>query len=276
MKREMILGLFFGLMLLSNAGFVLAADTNINIRSYSNIQVYVMVLEDSQTYQLIDVLKADTDIDGMTAVFFEDPGNNNKVKINVQLNRDGEKFHIEKFDAFPTGEPLYLQVRVDNSSRNYLELDAEVEANKTEVESNETVILESNETESNETEIESNETEVFDEENNESFVGITGKVISDFVGNFSNITYYIIGGVFLALVIVVFVLKVAIGRSPAGELKDAERKLEQAQKEIQDIKDKEKILEAKKKIEEDRKALKDLKKGKSDDKDKLDSWEDEN
>lgn len=265
MKKEILIFAFLLAMLI--LPFASALDTEINVRTISQHKTHILVLADSDTYGLLQDFHLNSDDFGNVQVVYS--GEESSVNINVQIDEGYEKLMLEKFQSVPTGSPVYLQVIPGSVSDNYLALDKETEEARAKQEA-EALATETATVQTEETPIEESVDEQPVEESKSG--GITASAISDFASSVPSMVYYIVGGLIIALAFVLFIFKnprmlKGLSKSPQVKsqssidtLEDAERKIEEAQKEIAKLRSKEKIFEAEKKLEQDRSALDDLRK----------------
>ena len=257
MKRSFALGLAFVLAVLV-IPYVLAIDTEINVKTLPEYKVSVFVLDPDPAviYGLYNSYHVYSDILGQAKVTYT--GDQGSIKIKVQISKDGKDLLIEKFDeSFQTGKPLYLQVIPGSILRDYME-----------AERSKTLADESNKTIVNSTE----------EVNITSDDKLTGKATSSFkMPNIPRYVYYIVAGVLAVGILVFFVIKhdlLFLHRNPSSiavrkysemresanpkEISVAEKKLKEAQVEIDKLK---KINEIQSRIAADEEELRKLRRG---------------
>ena len=244
------------------------ATTEINVKTLPEHKVSIFVLEPAEVYTLLESYHVVSDSSGIVTVSYSE--NINKVNIKVKVTKDGQEVLLHDFEDMDTGGSLYLQVIPGSVLENYREVEekeAQDAAAQAEAAAAEAAILE-------------NQAEQTDEAPAGGDAGVTGFAVSDVVPKFSNMTYFIVGGIILALVVVVFVLKSGalssiVKKDPAfdykkvnpergemdKELENAERRIREAETEIAKLRNKDKIALAEKKLEADRADLDKLRSG---------------
>jgi hypothetical protein len=267
---------------------VMAIDTQINVRALPEHKVSIFVLDSDKVYSVIHSAHIQSGNSGEVSTTYS--GNKPTIKVNVQIKKDGDSVQLERFDEFPVGNPLYLEVKPGSVSRNYMEGEEEDDPVEEEADA-EGEISEGEEGEGE---------DVGGEEESTGDSGITGSAISDNEAGeddelglgLSNTTYFIIAGVVVAVVILLFILKLSLPgmkKDPAYKYKSVsaesstaensedggnnstwrerklERKLEAAQAEIEKLKleeqNAEKIAEVRRRLQEDKEELRKLRKG---------------
>lgn len=258
------------LLILLVVPMILATTTQINVKTLPNHDIEVKTLDPySDEDNLLEYFENITDVNG-EASFISDVGKN-KISIVVIVRKDGKKVEINgetihKFENRATGGIINLEVK---------EKPPEPEINETNEtganEINVTVNVTENETE------EGVEKEIEIEEEKRGITGAivgTGKAIVT-----SKITYFVIIGIFVVFVMffivkkklkskghyVDFKIKDDKGDKPGYEsggdkrLEDAEKKIKEAQVELDEIKNrKSKLQEARERFEKDKEELKRL------------------
>lgn len=263
--------IFFALVFI--LPLVSAIDTQINVKTLANHKVSIFVIAPEETYRLLEsfhILANGTDI--VSAIY---KGEEDTIKVNVKITKDGKTVIFEKFDdEFRAGENLYLKVIPGDISTNYLE---DEKANETkEAGNNETL----NTTEQNISTTLATEEKTINSSSSKKF-GISGSAILGEIKKYTKV-YYIIGIILIVTVIVFFIWRSGvIGKvgdkfssdsssydyEPIKynfkdkEIDTLEKKMKSIQSEINVIKNQKKISEAEKKLEEDRRSLDRLKKG---------------
>lgn len=289
MKRRVIFVAFALLAVVVLVLPLVAAASEINIRSISGHRASVVILGAGDTYKLLDSSHIDT---GDAGEFTVNYGGDEDFRVSVKIAKDGQTVILEKFGPFTNGEALYLQVIPGKVHSNYQELDAANGVVEEETAEEETA----DEEEDTEEEEVAEETEETAEEGEEA-AGITGGVISGLGDTFSNnkTLYYIFGGVIVGLVLIFIVLRVGkgvpsmiskaggaksssggFGSKPEGPKPDVgagkseaqkqlEAQLTEARKEISKLKKEEenigKIVEVERRLESDKAELEKLKSG---------------
>lgn len=260
--KKIILMLLFLVCL----NFVSAIDTEINIRTYPHARANILIIQDSDEYQLLEAINQDVPETGELAVIYS--GEENDFKVNVQISYEGETLILEKFGVVSAGEPLYLQVIPGSVSDNFLE-DEEIQAaeEKTEegtaaeVAEEKTLIESPSET-----------TEKLEEQQAEQAgSGVTGNVVSGNINGFSKTTYLVLAGIFIALAVFFIVAKTTFWKKdPAYDYKpikpemyehkieDAERKIKEVEDEIITIKNKKRLDDLEHKMAEEQRTLTNL------------------
>lgn len=244
---------------------LVSASAQINIKTYPDHKVFVSVLDSEQLYSLLESYQATSDSEGKVSVAFT--GAQKEIKLIVKVTKNGEKIALENFGnyQFSTSSPIYVLVTPEESSADY------------ENEWNPIVEL-SNETIENATGA-SGETSSI-ESNSSSGGMITGLVSSAKEIVTSKKTYYIIGSAIAAVLLLFLFFRVGMpaikgwkSSSPSASqsspsltfnnkiIENAERKIREAQAEINRFKNQNRITLAEKKLEQDKEDLEKLRKG---------------
>jgi hypothetical protein len=255
----MVKKIFFIFALMLVLPLVSATTLQVNVKTLPSCNVFLNFAEPSDRYQLIESVKAESDLFGNAVLTFSSD-RFNEVKIFAQVNQGSEKILFENFGIRSMFEPLYLQLIPGTISDDYRELEEEVV--EVEEEINETVADEVAEEEVNVTEE----------------PGITGAAVS-FDGSwvFSRITLWIAGIVTVIAIVVVFVVRRSFSgpkidlpriynvktlpdmpkpKNPIDEeISKTERELETVRSRIERIR---KVKDAERKLKEEQEALKRL------------------
>ncbi len=250
-----------------------ALDTKINVRTYTDHKVSIFIYENGQL-TLLDSHHADSGESGEVSYTYTSSVEN--LDVSVKITKNGERIMLEKFEDITAGEELFLRVEPDNVLRDYRDLEqaAEAETNETGNVTEETVVEETNET-GNVTE---ETVEAINEEEEETDATITGNAVSGSDGISLTFIYYIVGFIVLVGVVVLIILGIKKWRASATptskektkqyfsypknrEIEEAEKKIREAQRELNKIKNEGKIREAEMKLQEDKKNLQRLKEG---------------
>ena len=263
---------------------VVAKSTEINVKTLPYHDVLLVILEPTEQYQLIESINSFSYNEGIAKATHT--SEKNEIGIRIIVKSSDQTVFSERFDNYETGKTLYFVLLEDEVSGGYEpfeginEKDSESEENTTE-ESNSTALENNNE-------LEGDVEETKEEADSKS---VTGQTITEnknkkglSLSDFPKYIYYIIGAVILVGLIGLLVLKSLISGKPPHiqflnfkkdksnvpsfnvssmekELLKAERKLREAQVEINRLKNRDKIVVAEKKLEEDRKELEKLKRG---------------
>lgn len=242
------------------------AATDINVKTLPEHKVSIFVLKTEEAYSLLDSFHNLSDASGMFNVVYS--GESGLIDIGAEVTKDGaDVVAYQRFEDFNAGSGIYLQLIPGNVLRDYNQVEVELE----EVNSSE-----------EEQPVEENVSEEAPAESEEvnTEAGVTGSAISeeeDSEGGLSNMTYFIIGGVLLAVVVLMFILKMTLPslrrdlaykyqRLHSSGITSQERKLEgrliEAQKEIARLKKKEenikKIADVQIRLERDQEELRKL------------------
>lgn len=255
--------LFFILMLLVIIPSVVA-ETSLTIKTCSGCDITVYVVDPS-LLNTIRTLNGTADSSGIFSASFST--GLLRVDLSVISRYHGTIVNKDnmKFEDYLTSESISIDLTSQEASLNTS--DSETEAvNNTPVQQEETII----------------------ENTSASEEGVTGAAVSENEGNsllsrIPKFVYYIVGGILIALVVVIILMKVpfssfSLPRAPASykvrkypeitsidekKLSDAEKKIKEAQEEINRIKNKKhEIDDAEKRFEEAKKNLERLKGGK--------------
>ncbi len=263
MVKKLIFGFFVLIVLIS---FISATETQIIVKTLPEHRVHISVLRTGQVYSLIESFHKDSGTSGeLTVTISTSEGNFN---IGVWVKKDNVDIVSKKFeDEFPVGTPITLEVYPDwyAPPKKGPVLN---ETNSSNNQSSENITNESNlQAETNPEETDTNNSQ------------LTGLVTSEKSSIFSKKTIYYTGGI-IGFFIVSFVVFLFIkNRQPStkeitikklSELKenkgdkigydlriieDAERKIKEAQEEINKLKNEEKIKELKNKVEDYQKEI---------------------
>jgi len=278
MEKGIFSVLFVLMLIILLAGSSIATETTVNVNTLANrgVEVYVLKTSLDPTIEGSNLIKEISGDSGSTGIVsFSFSSTEEEITLSVIIKKDNVKEEINgktvhKFENRKTNAPIEVYV-----------IPGQTEESQEIVET---------------TEVVEETTEVIEEpteETSQDNSGITGGVISEETapknGLLSNITYIIIAGVFIALLIAFFVLKMTVLKRPKKEnikvtkysefqeqlkekneekeefgdvekdseyLKDAEEKLKSAREELEKIKSKHtRIAEAERKFEQAREEL---------------------
>lgn len=253
------------ILLLSLAPIVSAASVRITIKTDYPFRSLILRVQDSGGNIIESLYPGKVGMQGETSVDYETT--QTELAFQVLVVDNGEVLANEKFDSLPTSEPIVLDLREetdeDSEGGDVVNLGNE--------EDNETL----------------NGTQAAGTEEADENASITGQAIFNAAGDIPLIFYYlliiiVIGGVigfFAARMIKARKVKMGLtdpapvklkmtksdyGDDFSRELEDAERKLGEAQDEINRIKGRDKIREAEEKLRKDQEELENLRKGMKD------------
>ncbi len=269
---------------------VSAIDTQINVRTWPNHKASILVSKPVEPPPLLNSFHINSGSTGEVSAVYS--GDDPIIKITVKITKDGQTVLMQKFEnEFATGSPLYLQVIPGRISDNYKLQDEQREQNATnQAATNQTIVNQTsqNATQENQTAPETtNSTTTNTTETNSS---ITGAVISDKTNKSSFkipiFVWYILLGLIVAGIIVFGFIKlkpkmkrsetphyerhgrVALkpihhqeAKDTNSQLAEAERKIREAQEEINKIKNKSKMDEIRSRIQKEQDELSRLEKG---------------
>jgi len=267
MRHKLIVYFVLAVFLISYAS---ATDTEINVKTLSNVKVTIQVLDPAQVYLLLNSFHVESGYSGEVSAAYV--GEEETVDIKVQITENGNQLIVEKFKGVKTGKPVYVTAFIGNVSISdekepvVSDVPSQNSSNATNVSSQ----IASNASVNDSSEIEADK-------------GVTGSAILDKI-NFPVKWYYILGGIVLILVVGFLIFRFFINRSssqvPAynvtklnrnnmisprkmeGELGEAHKKIIALQNEVNGLKKAEKIKEAERKIQADKEELERIKKGK--------------
>jgi len=263
---------------------VFAVQTSLTVKTNANHNLTIYALEPVTGLER-GYFKVDSDSSGEASV--EVSSESGRLCFSITVRKNGKIIERGHYGNYTAGSPVFIDMTIK-------EIVEEPEVNETATsEVNETV----NETVAESTASETS-AETQTEENNEANETTdSGQLTGGVIGNkfiFSRLTYMIIAGAFLCLIVMFFVIKKILSRDPpryydykirgAGgaeggydskdqkQLLDAEKKIKEAQEDIYQIKNKEKlqketeekekkIKEAEEKFAKAKEDLKKLKKG---------------
>ena len=261
MVKKTIISLFLLALLVS---FVSAVDTEIKIKTLADHKVSIFIYPDSSAAS-VNSFHAIADEKG--EALFIHSSNDPKIDVLVKITKEGEKVFLERFEGYQAGKPISIRVDYDEVSGDYTPQAAVpvVEtANKT-IEPANAVTAET-------------------QPSNQ----LTGEVVAVNATESSSKAFYfvVVIGILAAIVVVLLVIKrfmpfsqfgstfkIKSSSSPAytssssynsGEerrIKEIERKISDAQKELNMVRGQEKIKAAEKRLEQDRRELEKLKFG---------------
>jgi len=262
MKRGICFLLLAVLLVLPIAS---ALTTEVNVKTLENHKVFISI-QNPDTLSLIGSTSVDSGSDGKITVNV-DSGGDDEINIIVKVTKDGVKIALEKFSGYANSFPVYFlvtnnQVLADYESE-FLDVGEVVEdvVNETVEEVVEDVVEDPVEESA---------------EVGAGFVSFyTGLVSSVGQRVFSKTTYYVLGAIVLGLLIFVFIRRMPARRSsvspggPAGGLgffdsrriDSAERKIADAQADINKIKNKDKIVDAEKRFQREKERLERIRRG---------------
>jgi hypothetical protein len=275
MKKKVMCAIFIVSVLILIAPTVIAADTEIVIKTVPFANVNINILDpNSDSFTLLKNFNQDADNYGDLSFIFS--SDKPKFDLTIYVKKNDKKVGDARAENNVVGEDLYFEVVPEGFELLYR---PEEEANETE-ESNETVV--------NETVVENITEEVIEEPQEEEVTpGITGAATSGEEGSFfsNNILYFGLG---LVVLIIVFFMGAVVSKKRVGSsskeikvrklsdlkkdkkeqkdkkeklsdykqaIEDAEKKIDDAQKEIKKLKNVDKISEIKKRMIEDQKEL---------------------
>jgi len=242
---------------------IVSAATEIHVKTLPLRRVGVLILDPNQVYSLIDSHYTNSDAEGKAIVTYEGLVNSINIRVRVSEEVSGESRVVldETFGPFDVGQRINLNVFAGNMSDSVGEevVEENVTSNETIANISENVI--DNETISNET-------------NKSGF--LSGFSISMNKEKIFKIGYYILGIAVLGAAIffgfkygrkfikkdIAYDYKPLASKEISKELELTEKKLQEAQVEINKLKNKEKIEVIEKKIEQDKLELDKLKSGK--------------
>jgi len=277
MKKEICTILF--LLTILSISFVSAIDTQINVRTWPNHKASIFVLKPGEVYTMLNSYHINSGSTGEVSTIYS--GDDSSIKVTIKITKDGQTVLLQKFEnEFATGSPLYLQVIPNKISENYKQLDEQREQNI------------ANQTTSNQTiQNTSQEVQTAPETTNSTATNatkvnssITGAAISEKSGiKIPSFVWYILLGLIIAGAIVFIFIKlkpkmktlktinhgrVALKPMSHKEIKDttsqlaeAERKIREAQEEINRLKNKSKMDEIRTRIQKEQEELSKLEKG---------------
>lgn len=267
MVKKSILGLIVFLLIVQ---FVIAVDTELTVKTVPEKRVDISVVRPNQVYSLIKSFHVNSDSNGDAKVTFSH--DEETFNVRVWVKGDGVEIANKKFEEeYPTGESLILQLYPKWYSPPI----------------NETVLNETNSSaETNLTNVEENASDAFipvepNVENSQVNSSGTGAVIlNNNFGYSSKVFYYAVGAVFLIIIFLFlgnfFLRKEKVNKeikvkklsefnaerkeqlesgNYKGVIENAERKIEEAQKEINRLKNEGKIKEIRERIERDQQEL---------------------
>ena len=254
---------FISLLLLALLiSFVSAVDTEIKIKTLADHKVSIFVYPDDSA---TSINSFHITADSVGSVSVTHSSGHAKIDLLVKVTKDGNKVFLERFEDYIAGNPISIRVDYEEVSGTYDPQAAAkaAAAQNTTVEENVTVAQEK-----------------------EPSSQITGEVVAASPESSSTAFYFVVViGILAAIVIVLFVIKrfmpfsqfkfghsspsVRPSSSPytanlAAEerrIKEVERKIVDAQKELNVLKGQERIKAAEKRLEMDRRELEKLKFG---------------
>lgn len=272
MKKVMIAALLLLTLVLLP---MVSAETEISVKTLRYHQVNIFVLESGEVYRLLDEFHVEADKYGRANV--KTKVSEDVVDILVNIKWNGNKVASERFEDLSTGEKI--EIVLPESAKEIP--DAEPETTPNEEGGTETPADNGNQESTGNT---NPEEETTKEENPKQEPTTTGKtVLNGENDQGTSKKFWFIGIGLVVVVVVLFLMKGVFGPAPEfdpknigkssedtaqkmtnSEIEKAERRIKEAQAEINKIKNQGKIREAQKKIEEDRQKLERLKKGEDD------------
>ncbi len=263
--------ILFVFILLVALPVVSAYDTLITVKSYDYHDVNIIVLQPTEEYGLI---KSHNNIytGNKGSAFVTHSSEDSTFKLRIIVKKDGAIIENMAFDGpYNAGTPIELIV--PDNLEELLEEEEEDPVEEPVEEEEEDPVEE--------------EEEVTTEEENQEAAAIAGNVISDEEndGGLSKILYWAFGVLILAGIVgfvmgkVIRARRVKLGLASPKEskfklkkgkeegyeykkqLEDAEKKLKEAQSEINKVKNQDKIKDAEKKLDKDREDLEKLRRG---------------
>jgi len=260
---------------------VSAADTEINVKTLPDHDVSIYVLDASQVYYLLQSYHLATDWKGFQSVIYS--GSTPDINVRVVVKKDNQQVLSEKFGPYKTGSPIYIQAIPGNLSKDYREFE-KAAAQSTTINftniTNVSSVNQNNDTISNSTNITFNENKTSEKNNllgGFSLLKTNEKIIS-------SLKYLGYGTIAIIVILLIILIVKKYGSSVVRylgsirpphlkksissssnieiELRKAEKKLEEAQKQIERIKREERIKEVKKRLQDDLEELKRLQRGK--------------
>jgi hypothetical protein len=272
MVNKLFLGLVLFLVLVMPV--VVAVDVPLTVKYLPDHRISVNILRTGEAYHLIEAIHETTNVNGEIKIIFSAPYS--EVMINTKVKTlEGALVIADDSGSHRTTEG---EIVIDLSPAS-----EEPEENDTE----EVILEETGGNETGETTEEDTEEVVVEEEQEEATEetepSTTGSLISESKDLFTNYSFYLIGFIFLVGLVGFFMMRKK-GKMPGDkpekevkvkklsevgdkssadlrEIEDAERKIKEAQQEINRIKNHKHIEEAEKKLEADREALEKLKRG---------------
>lgn len=224
----------------------LGESTQINILTHPSHKVDVFILDPAEVYSVYDSFHLKSDYSGMVQINYTTSGNFD-VKLQV-FTFDNKLVLVDRLKNYVPGETVYILALKGNTSRNYEAMIPKPEVNITNLTSEENVTA--NITTTNVSK------------------SITGKVISfDSIKSNLKYVYYFFGAILIAGLVLISVLK--FKRNPKTEqdekneasfemkakLAATEKELQEARKQINQLKNQEKIKQLESQIEKERAEL---------------------
>ncbi len=277
MKKK-IYGILF-LLAIFSISFVSAIDTQINVRTWPNHKASILVFKAEGDYTMLNSYHLNSGSTGEVSAVYS--GDDSMIKITVKITKEGQTVLLQKFEnEFATGSPIYLQVIPGRILENYKQADEQRKQNITnQTATNQTV---QNTTQEAQTAPETMNSTITN--TTEINFSITGAVISEKSDiKIPSFVWYILLGLVIAGAIVFGFIKLKpkmtisktqhhgrIALKPishkelkntTNQLAEAERKIREAQEEINKIKNKSKIDEVRLRIQKEQDELSRLEKG---------------
>ena len=184
MKKEISL-LFVCLALVLFVPVVLAIDTQINVRTLPDHKVSIFVQNPTPPISTLESFYANSGSQGMVSVSYSG-SYKDSATLNIKVTKDGKEVMHEIFEDTDLGQPIYIQLKPGEISKDYRELDKDLEEENVTESLN---LTEANETVSSAPEIESIEEK---SENISSSGDLTGFSVFDTAKKVPSIVYYII------------------------------------------------------------------------------------
>ena len=186
--------------------FISAAfDTPIKIKSLADHKASIFIYK-SGNLDILESYHLNTQR-GEISITYSSP--ESRIDVRVKITKDSQKVFNEFFEGYEAGKPINIKIDYSGVDRNYAESAAKETLNKTEtIEENKTETTEENATATPApiTESPANATE-----NNSA--PITGAAIDNAKNSFSNVIYFIIGGILIAALIVLFIVRASMRSS---------------------------------------------------------------
>lgn len=274
MAKRALIGIIAVLIFLSMPLLVSSMEINVHTLAYHKVSIFIFA--DQEQYLLLGSF-LNKEADGLGAVKVTYPGTENKVKITIKIMYGETQLMLEKMGSYPTNAPVYFQLKPGNISYNYRDLEAQAQSDTNEANASN---IDTNADNSSESSAEdSNQTGFFENLKNKSLTGLS--ILKDAVVRHKVIIFSIVGGLFIAVVLV-FVVSKARKRKLYGnipkesasptisangsefdgkKLEEIEGKVKEVMSEITKVRSKQKnISDLRKRIDADKEALEKLEK----------------
>ncbi len=268
----------FLLALFLSFGIVSAVDTEITVQTLPEHSVDIYILQPDEEYSLIKDFHVSSNKSGVASATFSSDVSEFEVKVLVR--KGNTQIVNERFnDTFSAGESVSLELYPE-----WYITQKEIEAQRLTASSNSTnnsaeILADTNATENNSAENETEEANISESDGKTfSFGGFAIFGEGGFLSK--KVIYYSIGSIVSLVVLFLVILQVMkmirkkkdmerygyVREDSNAELRDAERKIKEAQEEIAKVKGKnsltekeKRIMDVKKKLAEDQKELMRLK-----------------